>query len=358
MQTSLTLCNEKVNPATPLTDEYTMTSRKGLANLGNTCYLNSAIQALRRTNVFAAYLGSDEWAMHRHKDRRGYDLATEVIALMKELQGGAGMIIPRRFVQAFIGFARDFNDEIQNGAQADAAEAIQILLDGLHTQHAREVNMEIKGVPANTVDEEIIQSLKSWASFFSKEYSPFVDEFYGQTRSQFICSDCNARRMIFEPWSVLKVEIPGADKAGSQAPNLRECIASAFCTETLEGYTCDHCKKKGTTRKEQSISKFPQTLILSLKRFTNAGSKVRARIAYDENCIDMSEWVSWAALGLPQQYRVVSTIEHLGSSRGGHYIMRAKESDAWYVYDDNRIAPCKEGGDAGPDTYILFLQKI
>jgi ubiquitin C-terminal hydrolase len=88
------------------------------------------------------------------------------------------------------------------------------------------------------------------------------------------------------------------------------------------------------------------------------GSKVRARIAYDENCIDMSEWVSWAALGLPQQYRVVSTIEHLGSSRGGHYVMRAKEADDWYVYDDSRIASCKEGGAAGPDTYILFLQKI
>ena len=334
-----------------------MTSRHGLANLGNTCYLNSAFQALRRTNSFVNYLGSKEWSHHRHENRRGYDLATEAVGLMEELRTSSRMIIPRKFLHAFILFAREFNDEIQNGAQADAAEAIQILLDGLHMQHAREVNMEIKGSPADSEQEEIVESLKSWSSFFSKEYSPFVDEFYGQTRSQFIC-ECGARRTVFEPWSVLKVEIPGAEKAGNPAPNLKDCIASAFRTETLDDYACDTCKKRGTTRKEQSISRFPQTLILSLKRFTNAGSKVRARISYDENCVDMSEWVSWSTDSLPQQYRVVSTIEHLGSSRGGHYIMRAKESDGWFIYDDSNVLPCREGGGAGPDTYILFLQKI
>jgi len=328
-----------------------MTSRRGLANIGNTCYLNSAFQALKRTRTFTEYLGSDEWKKHRHENRRGYDLATETVNLLAELRGEKPFVIPRRFVQEFIKYARDFNDEFRIGAQGDSAEAIQILLDGLHMQHAREVKMDIHGTPSSPDQEELVQSLESWSTFFSKEYSPFVDEFYGQTRTNFIC-ECGARRTVFEPWSVLKLEIPGADKAGNPAPTLKECIASAFCTETLEGYACDKCQKRGTTRKEQSISRFPQTLILCLKRFTNAGAKVRARIVYDENCVDMSTWGSWVTDG--HKYSVVSTIEHLGSSRGGHYVMRAKE-EGWFVYDDTNAASC-EGG-AGPDTYILFLQK-
>jgi hypothetical protein len=34
--------------------------------------------------------------------------------------------------------------------------------------------------------------------------------------------------------------------------------------------------------------------------------------------------------------------------------MRAKE-EGWFIYDDTNVVSC-EGG-AGPDTYILFLQK-
>jgi hypothetical protein len=272
---------------------------------------------------------------------------------LTELRESKPVIIPRRFVQEFIKYARDFNDEFRFGAQGDSAEAIQILLDGLHTQHAREVKMDIHGTPSSPEQQEMIQSLESWSTFFSKEYSPFVDEFYGQTQTKYIC-ECGSERTVFEPWSVLKVEIPGSDKAGSPAPTLHDCIASAFCTETLDGYACDKCQKRGTTRKEQKISRFPQTLILSLKRFTNAGAKVRARIVYDEACVDMSTWGSWST---GHRYRVVSTIEHLGSSRGGHYIMRAKEEDGWFIYDDNNVVPCREGGAAGPDTYVLFLQK-
>lgn len=343
----------------------TMTTRCGLANVGNTCYLNSAFQALSRTRTFTDYLGGGEWTKHRHETRRGYDLAGETVSLMEQMSRSQ-MVIPRKFVQTFVTFARDFNDEIRFGAQADAAEAIQILLDGLHTQLAREVKMDIKGDPTTPEQQEYIASLESWASFFRKEYSPFVDEFYGQTRTQFICAECDARSVKFEPWSILKVEIPGADKVGSPAPTLKECIASAFCTETLDDYVCDHCKKKGTTRKEQTISRFPHTLILSLKRFTNAGSKVRARIVYDASYVDMSDWISWPSLERKVAYSIVSTIEHLGSNRGGHYIMRAKnrekddsykEKDEWFIYDDNSVAPCREGGDAGPDTYILILEK-
>lgn len=336
-----------------------MTSRHGLANLGNTCYLNSAFQALRKTKPFAAYFGTEAWTAHRHPDRKGHDLAGHTAEIVTALAApGESVVMPQKFVRAFIELAHEVNDDIRFGAQACAAEAVQILLDGLHMQQAREVRMDIAGEAVTADQAELIKSLESWGSFFRKEYSPLIDAFYGQTQTKLVCTGCKQCSTRYEPWSVLKVEIPGAEKAGAPAPTLAECVASAFATETLDDYVCDGCKEKGTTRKMTSISRFPKHLILSLKRFTNTGAKVRARIPYDPDSIDLAAFMAWSSIQSKPAYRVMSTVEHLGSSRGGHYIMRSREEDAWRIYDDGRVGVCKEGGVAGPDTYMLFLEQM
>ena len=350
---------EKVNRLDLKLAKGTMTSRHGLANVGNTCYLNSAFQALRKTKPFADYFGSDAWKAHRHQDRKGYDLAGYTAEMVTALQApGDGVVMPQKFVRAFIEFAHEINEDIRYGAQACAAEAVQILLDGLHTQQAREVRMDIAGTAVTVDQSELIKSLESWGTFFRKEYSPLVDPFYGQTQTKLVCTGCNHCSTRYEPWGVLKVEIPGAEKAGSPAPTLAECIAHTFATETMDDYVCDGCKERGTTRKMTSISRFPKHLILSLKRFTNKGAKVRARIPYDPDAVDMSAFTSWSSIQTKPVYRVMSTVEHLGSSRGGHYVMRSREADAWRTYDDGNVYVFKEGGVAGPDTYMLFLEQI
>jgi ubiquitin C-terminal hydrolase len=242
-----------------------MTSRHGLANVGNTCYLNSAFQALGKSKPFVAYFGTDAWTQHRHAERKGHNLANHCAELVVALhEPGDKMINPSNFVRSFIEFAREINDEIRFGAQADAAEAIQILLDGLHTQQAREVSMDIKGVAVTADQVELIKSLESWSTFFRKEYSPLIDAFYGQTQTKIVCSTCKNCSTRYEPWAILKAPIPGAEKPGGAAPTLQECITSALATETLDDYACDGCKKKGSARMEHTISRFPRHPILSL----------------------------------------------------------------------------------------------
>jgi ubiquitin C-terminal hydrolase len=350
-------------PVTMKTDtEIPALPHRGLGNIGNTCYLNSAVQALRYSRPFATYFTSDAWRAHRHPEKKGHALAEETAGLLTALADtttSASMVVPAKFVRAFVNFAGEINDEIRFGAQADAAEAIQILLDGLHTQQAREVSMKVRGDAKTPEAAEYIKSLESWSTFFHKEYSPIVENFYGQTRTRIVCTDCHAASTRYEPWGVFKVPIPGAEKAGAPAPTLQACIAAALETETLDDYTCDTCKKKGVARIDHSISRFPSHMVLCLKRFTNTGAKVRARIPYDPDEVDMSEWLAWPTLqpARDARYRVYATIEHMGSSRFGHYVSRTR-SDSWLLYDDARCATSPVGGAAGPDTYVLFLERI
>ena len=346
-----------MNPLLRPQQAHTMSSH-GLANVGNTCYLNSAVQALRRTRPFTDYLGTDAWERHRHPERKAATLTEETAGLVKALTApGDKVVIPTSFVRSFISFAREFNDEIRFGAQADAAEAIQILLDGLHTQLSREVRMDITGKAATPDQEELVRSLESWATFFRKEFSPLVDAFYGQTQTTIKCKGCGKRSTRYEPWSVYKLPIPGSEKAGAPAPVLQDCLRAAVAGETIDDYACEGCSKKSAATMTHALSRFPQNMIVSLKRFTNTGAKVRARIPYNADCVDLSEFRAWPSIHGSQRYRVVATIEHLGSSRGGHYVMRAREGAEWRLYDDGSVSKLPNG-DAGPDTYVLVLERV
>lgn len=346
------------------------THHRGLGNIANNCYLNSAFQALRHVRPFAELFNGSAWSTYSRPEKRGYALAIQTSGLMQAIwyetpDPSSRPIIPSDFVRAFVTYAQACGiDEIQFGRQADAAEALQLLIDGLHTHISREVHMRVTGEPKTPDRVEYKQSVESWATYFRREYSKILDIFYGQTKATLKCTKCPHTSTTYVPWSTLKVDIPGATVPGTPAPPLSECIAAAFTKELLESYVCDGCKEAGCTEKIQTISKFPPYMILIVKRFTNAMQKVRARLPYEEADIDFSHYIAWPSVQKESasHYRVTSTIEHLGGTRGGHYMMRARDDygegePSWLIYDDTHCGPSPIAGAATPDTYVLILER-
>jgi ubiquitin C-terminal hydrolase len=179
----------------------------GLRNLGNTCFMNSALQCLSNTVPLAEYFLSDKYMQDINKVNplglKG-KLAKEFAALLKEMWSGATCIAPINFKYAIGQFAPQFS----GFAQHDSQELIAYLLDGLH----EDLNL-VKKKPVIEVvesngrpDEEM--AIEAWHFHLMRNKSIIVDLFQGQLKSTLKCPTCERISIKFDPFMYLSVPIP------------------------------------------------------------------------------------------------------------------------------------------------------
>jgi ubiquitin C-terminal hydrolase len=376
-----------------------MTDRVGLANLGNTCFLNSVIQALRYTppmvEMFLAQPGK-EIATRKETKRRDLLMAWHI--LLRDIWTVTAPIernpclVPRHFLHYFTNVVRELGDEWYSpGRQCDAAEAITYILNSLHDAMYRSVRMEVAGEATTPEEVSQIAALKSWSDFFAREYSPIISNFNGQTQIRITCSVCGNISERYEPWLMLKAPIPGADKHGAAAPTLIQCLDHGFAEETIDGYSCEKClaahmsaalaatplagtedEQKAQKKALESafvrpaatmrsrISHLPPVVILTIKRFTNSGHKVRGPIEWDIDGLDFRPFMAFHSdplgSGSGTVYETFAIIEQVGNLHGGHYRMFARENEAtWLVYDDNTVGAVPASHVVTADSYVAFL---
>jgi len=339
-----------------------MSSKIGLLNIGNTCFLNVVLQALRLTPAMGSiFLTSSEIVLRDDSKRRNLVHAFRIIMCdfwrIQPAVGSKPVMAPRGFFQLLLQTMRESDSEwYRHGQQADAAEALQYIMDSLHDAMYRPVRMSIVGNPCNLEEVSQVKSIESWTTFFSKEYSPIVENFNGQTRICVQCTECKKSSERFEPWLMIKAPLPVAP---AKAPTMDECIRDAFASETLDDYFCETCKKKQKAIITNHISRLPPIVILVLKRFGNDGRKKRGCIPWDLNSIDFKDQLAFHRnpFGAEQtsEYETYAVIEHHGSTNGGHYIMFAKQDDVWNEYDDNEVRVSSPERVVSDDSYILFL---
>ncbi len=340
-------------------------ARIGLGNLGNTCFMNVVLQALRHTPAMGKiFLGEDVTLRSASKKK---DIVTAVQTLMRDFwrvelePGRTPTMMPRGFFHVLHNVLRDTDDDWHSpGEQSDSAEALQYVLDALHDGMSRRVRMSVGGVASTDEEKEQMRALKSWGDFFANEYSPIVANFNGQNQISITCAACGNSSVRYEPWLMIKAPIPGSDKLGGTVPSMKECLNAAFETENLDDYSCEKCKSKQRATITNKISRLPPVAILSLKRFTNTGMKVRGRVEWDIDNLDLSLWRAFARDPYADnnaEYETYAVIEHIGSSRGGHYRMyvRGTEGSNWIEYDDESVCEVPPARVVSADSYVLFM---
>ena len=334
--------------------------RVGLANLGNTCFLNVIIQSIRYCPELTPYLYSGAYKLHLKTERPLAPITDEIADVVKAMWGAEVKARATMAPRGFISVAANLSDQagypdLVSGMQSDAAEFLQFLLDSIHSGISRQVHMEISGTPKSIHDTMHVKALQSWVDFYKKEYSLIVENFFGQMQTVATCGKCGAISSKYEPWMMLKVPIP-TDSTGTVT--LKDCLDLAFQKETLSDYRCESCNTQGPATLQQSISRLPPVLLLVLKRFNNAGMKINKLVDVDIRKTDLSPWVAFPAVtkNLTPQYSTFAIVEHHGSSRGGHYVSYAKHNSSWINYDDtlaNEVL--NESELVNSNSYIFFM---
>ncbi|GKV28911.1 hypothetical protein SLEP1_g37898 [Rubroshorea leprosula] len=178
----------------------------GLVNLGNTCFMNSAIQCLVHTPEFARYFQEDYHQEINRQNPLGMvgELALAFGDLLRRLWApGRIPISPRSFKIKLARFAPQFSGNNQH----DSQELLAFLLDGLHEDLNRVKqkpyinSRDADGRP----DEEVADEY--WANHIARNNSIIVDVCQGQYKSTLVCPVCNKVSVTFDPFMYLSLPL-------------------------------------------------------------------------------------------------------------------------------------------------------
>ena len=159
----------------------------GLRNLGNTCFMNSALQCLSNTVPLKNYFISGTYASHINTTNplgtKG-KLVNNFATLIKEMWSGGSHYSPVNFKYAISQFAPQFSGYNQH----DSQELIAFLLDGLHEDLNRVKNKPYIELKDSDGRPDAVVAKESWEHHLKRNESIIVDLFQGQLKSTLICN--------------------------------------------------------------------------------------------------------------------------------------------------------------------------
>ncbi|KIK95662.1 hypothetical protein PAXRUDRAFT_11300 [Paxillus rubicundulus Ve08.2h10] len=185
----------------------------GLGNMGNTCFMNSALQCLAHTEELTDYFLSGVYQNELNPDNplgMGGAIAEAFGALLHRIwakDSTASTYSPREFKLQLQRFAPQFSGYQQH----DSQELVAFLLDGLHEDLNRVLKKPYVGKPdwEDGGDLGLAQlAQKSWHGYMQRNDSVIVDLFQGQYQSTLVCPECKKISITFDPFMYLTLPLP------------------------------------------------------------------------------------------------------------------------------------------------------
>jgi ubiquitin carboxyl-terminal hydrolase 8 len=330
----------------------------GLANLGNTCFLNSSLQVLHHT-----------YELNNILDKIKIPLKTEDSILVNEwndlrllMWANNGVISPNKFVHNIQVLAKKKGKDLFTGwMQNDMPEFLLFILDCMHNSLKRSVNMKINGSPENSRDKIAIECYSMLKSIYDKEYSEIMNLCYGLSVTILSSIDNKIEYSIKpEQYFILNLDILRED--GTVITELNDCFRYFTKEEELVGENAWYNERTGQKediKKRVRFWNFPQILVITLKRFSFDGTrKINSLVNFPLENLDLSEHV----IGYNSKtyvYDLFGICNHMGGVMGGHYTSFVKNSeDQWLHYNDTNVERVDNLQNLiSQSAYCLFYRK-
>ncbi|KAF2629310.1 UCH-domain-containing protein [Macroventuria anomochaeta] len=187
----------------------------GLTNLGNTCYMNSALQCLRSVEELSLYFLNNQWEKEVNKvNPIGYkgQIASVYANLVNSIYSvsASSSFSPKQFKQT-LGRA---NSLFSGYGQQDSQEFLSWLIDALHEDLNRIITKPYKENPDsddNTFRDP--EAMKQLGEIYRSNYrarndSVSTDLFNGFYKNTMVCPECDKVSITFDPYSQLTLQLP------------------------------------------------------------------------------------------------------------------------------------------------------
>ena len=325
--------------------------KNGLHNVGQTCYLNSALQILAHTpDLSLFYLSGKYFNSIIDKKANVPDVVYQFILFLNHYWGTNNThsgINPIDFVKVF-----SKSSGLAVGQSQDSMEALVHIVDQLKEDACAHIKRSMKAVSLEskiTLNEDGKPIYNTWQEYLDSYPSVITSVFTWFDDVKFEPLNCSHICSANDISTALALHIPEQKKP----VELTELISKHYQGETID-YTCSECGIKGKAKRTITCLKMPQVLAIHLKRYNNQAQKINTPLNIPLTLEVVSDGDD---SGETRVYHLYGQIEHSGSYGGGHYnaYCRHSETGEWILFDDRNVRACKPP-DVSANSYGLFYR--
>ncbi len=356
-------------------EKYKNKGLTGLANLGNTCFINALLQIISHTYELNDLLDCSEYKK-KLNDCPDSKLLLSWDELRLLMWSENCTISPGGFIHDIRTISKKKNNSMfASMSQNDMPEFLTFLFDIFHNALKRKVSMTIDGRPKNKKDKMAKLCFEMIKKSYTESYSEIFKMFYGIQVSTLLPENPKSQYDYLsirpEPFMIISLPIPAHNALNKSSEN--ECITLMECfdlnceREFLDGDNAwfnESLGVKQNVHKRLVYWSLPDVMILDIKRFefnetTFSFVKNQTAIKIPVENVDFSKYVE----GYNKEsyvYDLYGICNHHGDENFGHYTSTVKTANSkWYNFNDTNVkeVPIIKSEIIGNTPYCLFYRK-